>query len=74
MPPLIILPALPAGGSLVRNLLTVVGAGLIAASIVLLTSGDASQGPKVGLGLVGGVICLVVGLTLPRRHPHRRRR
>jgi len=56
-----------------QALLTAVGVGLIAASIIILTSEEEGRVPRAAGCAVFGIISLLVGLTLPRRHRHRHR-
>lgn len=57
-----------------QALLTAVGVGLIAASIVIFTSGQEDGGPRGAVSFIFGLISLLVGRMLPRRHRHRNRR
>jgi len=56
-----------------QALLTAVGVGLVAASIIIFTSGDIDRVPRSAVCAVFGVILLLVGLAMPRRHRHRHR-
>ncbi|HLM55923.1 MAG TPA: hypothetical protein VK422_07300 [Pyrinomonadaceae bacterium] len=57
-----------------QALLTAVGVGLIAASIVIFTSGEVDGGPRGAVGFIFGLISLLLGRMLPRRHRHRHRK
>ncbi len=51
-----------------QALLTAVGVGLIAASIIILTSEAEGRVPRAAVSAVFGTLSLLIGLTLPRRH------
>ena len=55
-----------------QALLTAVGVGLIAASILIFTSGEQDSGPRGAVSFIFGLVLLLVGLMLPRRHRHRK--
>ncbi|HEV2862929.1 MAG TPA: hypothetical protein VGX48_18070 [Pyrinomonadaceae bacterium] len=57
-----------------RALLMSVGVGLIAASIVIFTSGEQDGGPRGAVSFIFGLISLLVGLMLPHRRRHRHRK